>query len=123
VGQKFGQAGDLLFHVAMAEVTGGTQLVEGLVFFFFFFIFLLLVICAYKAWVISPPCPRPLPYHPLRPLPLPLLNTQQKLFCPGRASLEDPVRLHAYVEMVGRLRPAETTHLHTYAWPLLPRQH
>jgi hypothetical protein len=27
--------------------------------------------CAYNAWVISPPCPHPLPYHPLRPLPLP----------------------------------------------------
>jgi hypothetical protein len=39
--------------------------------FFFFFIFLLLFICAYKAWFISPPCPHPLPYHPLRPLPLP----------------------------------------------------
>jgi hypothetical protein len=25
---------------------------------FFFFIFLLLFICAYKAWFISPPCPR-----------------------------------------------------------------
>jgi hypothetical protein len=32
----------------------------------YLFIFLLLFICAYKAWVISPPCP-----HPLRPLPLP----------------------------------------------------
>jgi hypothetical protein len=30
----------------------------------FFFLF----ICAYKAWVISPPCPHPLPYHPLRPV-------------------------------------------------------
>jgi hypothetical protein len=40
-------------------------------FFFSFFIFLLLFICAYKAWFISPPCPHPLPYHPLRPLPLP----------------------------------------------------
>jgi hypothetical protein len=39
--------------------------------FFLFFFFLLLFICAYKAWVISPPCPHPLPYHPLRPLPLP----------------------------------------------------
>jgi hypothetical protein len=48
----------------------------------FFFIFLLLFICAYKAWFISPPCPHPLPDHPLRPLPLPPLNTQQKLFCP-----------------------------------------
>jgi hypothetical protein len=37
----------------------------------FFFLFLLLFICAYKAWVISPPCPQPLPFHPLRPLPLP----------------------------------------------------
>jgi hypothetical protein len=50
----------------------------------FILFFLLLFICAYKAWVISPPCPHPLPYHPLRPLPLPPhpLNTQQKLFCP-----------------------------------------
>jgi hypothetical protein len=39
--------------------------------FFFFFFFLLLFKCAYKAWFISPPCPHPLPYHPLRPLPLP----------------------------------------------------
>jgi hypothetical protein len=31
----------------------------------------LLFICAYKAWVISPPFPHPLPYHPLHPLPLP----------------------------------------------------
>jgi len=38
---------------------------------FFFCIFLLLFICAYKAWFISPPCPHPLPYHPLHPLPLP----------------------------------------------------
>jgi hypothetical protein len=35
------------------------------------FFFLLLFICAYKAWFISPPCPHPLPYHPLHPLPLP----------------------------------------------------
>uniref|UniRef100_A0A8C0X6Q0 Uncharacterized protein n=1 Tax=Castor canadensis TaxID=51338 RepID=A0A8C0X6Q0_CASCN len=34
-----------------------------------------------KAWFISPPCPHPLPYHPLHP-PAPPLNTQQKLFCP-----------------------------------------
>jgi hypothetical protein len=33
--------------------------------------FNILFICAYKAWVISPPYPQPLPYHPLRPLPLP----------------------------------------------------
>jgi hypothetical protein len=39
--------------------------------YYFFFIFLLLFICAYKAWFISPPCPHPLPYHPLHPLPLP----------------------------------------------------
>jgi hypothetical protein len=37
---------------------------------FLFFIFLLFI-CAYKAWLISPPCPHPLPYHPLRPLPTP----------------------------------------------------
>jgi hypothetical protein len=34
----------------------------------FFFFIVLLFICAYKAWVISPPCPHPLPYHPLCPL-------------------------------------------------------
>jgi hypothetical protein len=40
-------------------------------FFFNFLIFyFLLFICAYKAWVISPPCPHPLPYRPLHPLPL-----------------------------------------------------
>jgi hypothetical protein len=51
--------------------------------FFLFFIFLLLI-CAYNAWVISPPCPHPLPYYLLHPLPLPPhpLHTQQKLFCP-----------------------------------------
>jgi hypothetical protein len=37
----------------------------------FFIIIILLFICAYKTWVISPPCPHPLPYHPLRPLPPP----------------------------------------------------
>jgi hypothetical protein len=37
----------------------------------FSFFFLLLFMCAYKAWVISPHCPHPLPYYPLRPLPLP----------------------------------------------------
>jgi hypothetical protein len=53
-------------------------------FFLPSFFFLLLFICEYKAWVISPPCPHTLPYHPLRPLPLQPhpLNTQQKLFCP-----------------------------------------
>jgi hypothetical protein len=30
-----------------------------------------ILFCAYKAWVISPSSPHPLPYHPLRPLPLP----------------------------------------------------
>jgi hypothetical protein len=40
--------------------------------FYFFQIFIvLLFICAYNAWVISPPCPHPFPYHPLRHLPLP----------------------------------------------------
>jgi hypothetical protein len=29
---------------------------------------LLLFICAYNAWVISSPCPHPLPYHPLHPI-------------------------------------------------------
>jgi hypothetical protein len=42
-----------------------------LVFFNLIFIFIvLLFICAYKAWVISPFCPHPLPYHPHHPLPL-----------------------------------------------------
>jgi hypothetical protein len=36
-----------------------------------YFFFLLLFICAYKTWIISPPCPHPLPYHPLCPFPLP----------------------------------------------------
>jgi hypothetical protein len=36
-------------------------------FFLFLFFIVLLFICAYKAWVISLPCPHPLPYHPLRP--------------------------------------------------------
>jgi hypothetical protein len=35
------------------------------------FFLILLFICAYKTWVISPLCPHPLPYHPLRTLPLP----------------------------------------------------
>jgi hypothetical protein len=39
--------------------------------FLFLFFIVLLFICAYKAWVISPPCPHPLPYHLLRPLPIP----------------------------------------------------
>jgi hypothetical protein len=29
------------------------------------FFIVLLFICAYKAWVTSPPCPHPLPYHPI----------------------------------------------------------
>jgi hypothetical protein len=37
---------------------------------YIFFFIVLLFICAYKAWVISPSCPHPLPFHPLRPLPL-----------------------------------------------------
>jgi hypothetical protein len=35
------------------------------------FFIILLFICAYNAWVISPPCPHSLPYHPLHPFPLP----------------------------------------------------
>jgi hypothetical protein len=37
---------------------------ENLATFCFFFFIVLLFICAYKAWVISPPCPHLLPYHP-----------------------------------------------------------
>jgi hypothetical protein len=39
------------------------------------FFIVLLFICAYKAWVISPPCPHPLPYHPLCPSSPSPLNT------------------------------------------------
>jgi hypothetical protein len=46
------------------------------------FFIVLLFICAYNAWVISPPCPHPLPYHPLPPSPPHPLDTRQKLFCP-----------------------------------------
>jgi hypothetical protein len=38
--------------------------------FIYLFIIVLLFTCAYNAWVISPPCPHPLPYHPLHHLPL-----------------------------------------------------
>jgi hypothetical protein len=38
--------------------------------FFLTFFIVLLFICAYKAWIISPPYPYPLPYHPILPLPL-----------------------------------------------------
>jgi hypothetical protein len=53
-------------------------------FFLFLTFIVLLFICTYNTWVISPPCPHPLPYHPLRPLSLPPhpLDTRQKLFCP-----------------------------------------
>jgi hypothetical protein len=44
--------------------SGTWMKLENIIFFFLF-------ICAYKAWVISAPCPHPLAYHPLRPLPLP----------------------------------------------------
>jgi hypothetical protein len=39
-------------------------------FIYLIFIFLLFI-CAYNAWVISPPFPHPLPYHPHCLLPLP----------------------------------------------------
>jgi hypothetical protein len=42
------------------------------IFSFNLFFIVLLFLCAYNAWVISPPCPHPLPYHPLHPLPLPI---------------------------------------------------
>jgi hypothetical protein len=48
-----------------------SHFVQSLIYLFLFF-YCLLFICAYKAWVISPPCPHPLPYHPLCPLLLPL---------------------------------------------------
>jgi hypothetical protein len=35
-----------------------------------FYFIVLLFICAYNTWVISSPCPHPLPYHPLHLLPL-----------------------------------------------------
>jgi hypothetical protein len=40
------------------------EMSHGLLVTEFFFFIVLLFICAYKAWVISPPCPYPLPYHP-----------------------------------------------------------
>jgi hypothetical protein len=55
-------------------------------FFWFFLIFIfLLFICEYNAWVISPPCPHPLPYHPLHPLlllPTPLIQAETILSLP-----------------------------------------
>jgi hypothetical protein len=39
--------------------------------FIIYLFIVLLFICAYNAWVISPPCPHSLPYHPFCPLPLP----------------------------------------------------
>jgi hypothetical protein len=47
---------------------------------FFFFTFIIHM-CIQGLGHFSP-LPHPLPYHPPRPLPLPPLNTQQKLFCP-----------------------------------------
>jgi hypothetical protein len=44
----------------------------------FHFLFLLFI-CAYNAWVISPPCPHPLSYYPPCPFPLP-----PTLSIPGR---------------------------------------
>jgi hypothetical protein len=38
---------------------------------FYFLFFFLLFLCAYNAWVTSPPCPHSLPYHPHHPLSLP----------------------------------------------------
>jgi hypothetical protein len=43
---------------------------RGLIFIYLFIFIALLFIWAYKAWVISPSCPHPLPYHPHHPLPL-----------------------------------------------------
>jgi hypothetical protein len=45
--------------------------VSFLFYLFFYFLIVLLFICAYNVWVISPPCPHPLPYHPLCPLTFP----------------------------------------------------
>jgi hypothetical protein len=44
----------------------------GVTSFFFFLIFIvLLLVCAYNAWVISPPCPHPPPLPPTPPPPSP----------------------------------------------------
>jgi hypothetical protein len=59
--------GDCLLKAA----SGFAQIAKNLLQKGTFFFIVLLSICAYKAWVLSPPCPHPLPYHPLRPLPLP----------------------------------------------------
>jgi len=50
-------------------------------FFTFFFHFSFIIHMCIQGLVHFSPLPHPLPYHPLRPLPLPP-NTQQKLFCP-----------------------------------------
>jgi hypothetical protein len=49
------------------------------IFYTFKIFVVLLFLCAYNAWVISPPCRHPLAYQPLRPLPLPLTPSM-----PGR---------------------------------------
>jgi hypothetical protein len=58
--------------------------------FFFLIFFFLLFMCAYKAWVISPPCPHPLPYHPLCPLPLP----PKSIFFLSNFRLISEIKLH-----------------------------
>jgi hypothetical protein len=43
-------------------------MIDTLYLYFLLIFIVLLFICACNAWVISPPCPHPLPYHPLHPL-------------------------------------------------------
>jgi hypothetical protein len=68
-----GQVPLLYLTYIPSDISQGVVLLDHMtaLFLFYFFVVVLLFICAYKAWVISPPYPHLLPYHPLRPLPLP----------------------------------------------------
>jgi hypothetical protein len=69
-----------------------------ILFIYFFFIFLLLFICAYKAWFISPPCPHPLPYHPLSPPSPPQYPAEQSFLFKSQCFL--PLQEHRYTLLV-----------------------
>jgi hypothetical protein len=68
----FGQVGLLSWKLPVSEYAKFSQdFGNFLLLFSFLFFIVLLFICAYKAWVISPPFSHPLLYHSLHPLPLP----------------------------------------------------
>jgi hypothetical protein len=68
------------------------------------FFIVLLFICAYKAWVISPPCPHPLPYHPdltsLKQVIYMIFSSvpvvQQAQFCALSNDSDSPLRWELY---------------------------